>query len=104
MIIVSNMNANRNNNSNNESSSGDSEYTSGYMCKKCGFYNQNAIDKDKSKRGKKPTPTIPNGLESFLLRFTVSIIEQKPTDLDQFAFEYFDNIRLKNSRCKLFKL
>ena len=71
---------------------------SGFMCRKCGFYNK-LVDQVKNK---KPTPNIPNDLESFLIKLTVNIIEQNPNDLDQFAFEYFDNIRLKNSRCKLY--
>lgn len=88
----------------------------GYTCRKCGFCNQSAAaeknnastssvshaKRPATSSNRKQPPNAPKGLDEFLLNFTVSIIEQQPNDLEQFAYDYFNNIRLKktNRGCK----
>lgn len=81
----------------------------GFACRNCGFYNlregnaiannnvasspSTSVARSSLKKHHNSSPNVPKGLDKFLLNFTVSIIEKQPTDLAQFACEYFNNIQ-----------
>ena len=76
-----------------------------FDCKHCGqnnrinFINQNtssvATTTTASKTSKNTIKNkkLPDGLEQFLLEFTIDILKKKPNDLKEFGYEYFLNKR-----------
>lgn len=68
-----------------------------YRCLKCGYYNSTESSTKKSLTKKSIPPNVPKGLDDFLLNFTINIIEKQPVDLDQFAYEYFNDIRTRRT-------
>ena len=89
----------------------DSNAHNGYInfeCEKCGFknkienLNQHLVDDNKNNNKNKHSEQfanakshkkIPIGLEKFLLDFTIEILKKRPENLNEFAFDYFLNIK-----------
>ena len=69
-------------------------------CAKCGFTNKLSDFKQTMYTNSLPDPfskinhnKLPNGLEKFLLDFTVEILKKRPDNLNEFAYEYFATIK-----------
>ena len=60
-------------------------------CRSCGCPNEIAESLLTRTNAHFPTRKVPDGLENFLVEFTVNVLKSHPTDYNRFALGYFSN-------------